>query len=242
MVKSFKAIGFVNTFLLVINSQEPRFSQQLIEAISLFSEIFGQEFFESILLCYTKFSYDQKSVRQRQRGAQRDEQTIISEVTQKFIDEFEYSLKSDQFIFLDNAIFFDNQEEYEELEIRKFMQAKQKIIEFTQARPPFLCLDIKEAVKEADRLKQELLLKERNFELEKQRLIQEQQDLLASERLVAQLAREEIEDEMRREVEKVRAASTKEKEQAIRMQKDLEEERKTFEELKQQTLENNRVL
>ena len=47
---------------------------------------------------------------------------------------------------------------------------------------------------------------------------------------------------MRREVEKVRAASNKEKEQAIRMQKDLEEERKTFEELKQQTLENNRVL
>ena len=27
MVRSFKAIGFVNTFLLVVNSQEPRFSQ-----------------------------------------------------------------------------------------------------------------------------------------------------------------------------------------------------------------------
>jgi predicted GTPase len=56
MVKSLKAVGYIHTFVFVINSQDTRFNQQLQEAIGLFREIFGENMFPNVLICFTKFA------------------------------------------------------------------------------------------------------------------------------------------------------------------------------------------
>ena len=65
MVTSLKKIGFVTTFLIVINSEEPRFNELLKQTIKLFISMFGDDFLKNSLLCFSKFGFDEKSLRLR---------------------------------------------------------------------------------------------------------------------------------------------------------------------------------
>jgi predicted GTPase len=54
IVKKLRLIGYVHSFLIVM-SPERRFDQQLQATITLFSQMFGAEFFKNAMLVFTKF-------------------------------------------------------------------------------------------------------------------------------------------------------------------------------------------
>jgi predicted GTPase len=56
MVAEIKKIGFINTFLIVFNGQNPRFDQHLKSMLSLFKEIFGPDFIHNTAFLFTRWS------------------------------------------------------------------------------------------------------------------------------------------------------------------------------------------
>jgi hypothetical protein len=54
IVKKLRIILYVHSFVIVLSS-EKRFNQQLQSTITLFSQMFGPEFFKNVLLVFTKF-------------------------------------------------------------------------------------------------------------------------------------------------------------------------------------------
>ncbi len=77
MVISLKQIGYVNTFLIVLNSEEPRFNEQLQQTLQLFIQMFGQDFFKNSMLCFTKYGYDRRSLRERKAGKKSRAEDLI---------------------------------------------------------------------------------------------------------------------------------------------------------------------
>ncbi len=65
MVASLKKVGYVNAFLIVINSEEHRFSEQMQGSIKIFSQMFSTEFFTNTLLVFTRFGHDKRSIFER---------------------------------------------------------------------------------------------------------------------------------------------------------------------------------
>ena len=63
MVCNLKQIGYVHSFMIILNSEDPRFDEQLQATIKIFREMFGPEFFHNAMLVFTKFAYDKKSLR-----------------------------------------------------------------------------------------------------------------------------------------------------------------------------------
>ncbi len=68
MVFSLKRIGYVHTFLIVINSEDPRINEQLQQTLQLFSQMFGNEFFDNAIICFSRYRYDKRSINDRKRG------------------------------------------------------------------------------------------------------------------------------------------------------------------------------
>eukprot|EP00347_Sterkiella_histriomuscorum_P021961 403332169 len=213
MVKSLKSIGYVNTFLIIINSQEPRFNEMLKQSIRLFEQMFGNEFFKNILICFTKFQYDQRTLNQRRKGKSSSEDQIKSEFVSRFQKDFKHTLESNQFVFIDNMVFADEEEDYEELEERKFKEAKNHIKNMTLNNPVFYCQDIKEAQKENDRIKQEMEEQKQKHEEEKSQILLESQKILKQEQDLNQKKQQQLQDTLNQE--KLRFEKEK-KEQAER--------------------------
>ena len=61
MVVGLKNVRYVHAFLIVVNSADPRLSEQLQETLKLFSQMFGPEFFRNALLVFTRFAHDDTS-------------------------------------------------------------------------------------------------------------------------------------------------------------------------------------
>lgn len=60
MVSFLKIIGYVNTFIICFNSVDPRLDENKKSILKLFKEMFGDNFFENIMLCFTHWSYGEK--------------------------------------------------------------------------------------------------------------------------------------------------------------------------------------
>jgi predicted GTPase len=73
MVFSLKRVGYVNTFLIAVNSEDPRMNDQLQQTLSLFQQMFGNDFFKNAIICFTKFGYDKKSETHRKKGLKNTE-------------------------------------------------------------------------------------------------------------------------------------------------------------------------
>lgn len=115
IVECLKRVGYVHTFAIVINSEEPRFNDQLQQTITLFISMFGEAFLTHTMLCFTKYATDPKSVRQRQSGGKKKDTHIIAEYQKLFYDRYnQFMLKSDQFMFIDSIV--DNDEDADENE------------------------------------------------------------------------------------------------------------------------------
>lgn len=83
-----------------------------------------------------------------------------------FTKTYEYKLREDQFVFIDNGI--DSDADAEEKEQSKYNEALETIKEFTYKVKPFFCQDIKEVLKENEELKKQMdtLIEEKDLEKE----------------------------------------------------------------------------
>jgi predicted GTPase len=62
MVVRLKELGYVHTFLLVFNYEEPRLSEQTQDCLRLFCEVFDERFFENAMLVFTRYSNSETSI------------------------------------------------------------------------------------------------------------------------------------------------------------------------------------
>eukprot|EP00347_Sterkiella_histriomuscorum_P019669 403340739 len=234
MVSGLKQIGFVHTFLVVINSEEPRFSEMIKNTLILFEQMFGNHFYKNILLCFTKFSHDKRTLRQREKGLKQTQKQIMTQYTERFQKTFNYDLGSNQFVFIDNLDYSsqndqkDQETQYDEIEQIKFIESQQMIMDFTITREPFICRDIKEVRSYNENLKQQIEEQKIQHELEMIRLQEEQNQLIELERQELLL----IQQETQREIDKERMKREEFKEDAEferSMKKVLEESKITYE-------------
>ena len=116
MVMNLKLIGFVDTFIITINSQDCRFNEQLDSTIKLFSQMFSSDFFHNVLVCFTKFGYDKASIKNRSRGKSLDKDDLIDSMQKEFKDRFGCELSEEQFAFIDNSVSDAEEGEIEEVE------------------------------------------------------------------------------------------------------------------------------
>ena len=68
MTVGLKNVGYVHAFLIVVNSADPRLSEQLQETLNLFCQMFGPEFLQNALLVFTRFAHDDTSNWNRMKG------------------------------------------------------------------------------------------------------------------------------------------------------------------------------
>ena len=66
--------------------------------------MFGVDFLNKAVLVFTRFSQDPKSIRERKNGRKITEDRAITEYTQHFITDFQFTPKSEQFCFIDNGV------------------------------------------------------------------------------------------------------------------------------------------
>jgi hypothetical protein len=139
MVMNLKRIGYVHTFIITINSQDCRFNEQLDSTIKLFSQMFSSDFFYNVLVCFTRFGFDKKSVSLRKKGKALDEGDLIEQMQDEFKNRFGYDLSDEQFAFIDNSVGEANEDEVEEAELVNFDEALDYILNFTLNNEPFFC-------------------------------------------------------------------------------------------------------
>ena len=157
IVSSLKTIGFVNTFIITWNCLENRFSEQLDSTIRLLSQIFSSDFFSNVLICFTKFAHDKKSVSLRKKGKNLEKDQWVHQMQDQFKNRYGCSLRNNQFCFIDNSV-FGEMEDLEMEEIAEFENCMEDILEFTMKSKPFICKDIKSVLNEVEELKQMLAL------------------------------------------------------------------------------------
>ncbi len=63
VVCGLKQIGYVHSFLIILNAEEPRLNEQLQATLKIFSQMFGTEFFKNAMMVFTHFYQDEKSIR-----------------------------------------------------------------------------------------------------------------------------------------------------------------------------------
>jgi len=165
IVSSLKTIGFVNTFIITWNCLENRFSEQLHSTIRLLSQIFSSDFFSNVLICFTKFAHDKKSVSLRKKGKNLEKDQWVHQMQDQFKNRYGCSLKNNQFCFIDNSV-FGEMEDLEMVEIAEFENCMEDILEFTMKSKPFTCKDIKSVLNEVEDLKQMLALLTVQFDSE----------------------------------------------------------------------------
>eukprot|EP00347_Sterkiella_histriomuscorum_P001044 403373553 len=232
MVQSLKSVGYVNTFLLVINSQEPRFNEMLKESFKIFESMFGGDFYKNIQFCFTRFFYNQSLIRIRERGFQMTESEIIQQFRERFYAHFNYYLTLKQFIFIDNMLFIDPDDDYSLLEQLKFKEAKNRIKTFTMNNDIFLCQDIKQVQKENDRIKQdieELMIKnEREI-----KTLQEEFDLKLGMQKKKNLDQQiKMQEKFKIDQQKLKQEQKEQAEKALQENKKLKEENSGLREMK----------
>lgn len=157
MVMNLKRIGYVHSFIITINSQDCRFNEQLDSTIKLFIQMFSSDFFHNVVVCFTRFAFDKKSISLRKKGNALDQSVLIEQMRDEFKNRFGCDLREEQFVFIDNSIKEADEEDIDENETAKYYEALEQILNFTNNQEPFFCKDIKEVMKEKDALQKKIL-------------------------------------------------------------------------------------
>ena len=157
MVMNLKRIGYVHSFIITINSQDCRFNEQLDSTIKLFIQMFSSDFFHNVVVCFTRFAFDKKSISLRKKGNALDQSVLIEQMRDEFKNRFGCDLRAEQFVFIDNSIKEADEEDIDENETAKYYEALEQILNFTNNSEPFFCKDIKEVMKEKDALQKKIL-------------------------------------------------------------------------------------
>ena len=170
MVQQLKAVGKVNSFLLVVSGAEPRLDASHRAMIGIFSEVFGPQFMRNIVIVKTNW-YQDVSSRQRREQEMQSQGTNLSpeEYTQRefqreIAQAFNYNGVMKPIIFIDSKPIANATVE----EKRKHRVAVQCIAD-TRLFTPFVCRDIQAVQTLLDRTEEQIAkLRESNEAMKEQ--------------------------------------------------------------------------
>ena len=155
LTESLRGFVYVNQFLVVLNSQAPRFDKQLQDMLKAFKEVFGEEIFKHFAIVYSRWGYDKKSIQDRKKkNISRDQRTreINSTIKEKI------GFDTDKFpvpcFFVDSTDFAD-QDNIEENKINGLSEEFMKIKQLCVSSEKFLCESMGEYVSVETKLKEE---------------------------------------------------------------------------------------
>lgn len=154
-------IKSVNAFMIVFKQQDNRMLASLRSMISLFVNMFGQHFWKNVILVATHWRYDNSAIMRRNSG----NRPMTEDWWQR---EFNLLLQNDfgveltvPAVFID--AFYDNSNR---LEVEKFHENVDALMQFANNTQPFECKDIKTAMLEIIHLEKQA----QSLELENQNL------------------------------------------------------------------------
>ena len=108
LTDSLRGFVYVNRFLVVLNSQQPRLDKQLQDMFKAFKVVFGDEVYKNFAVIYTRWAYDDKAIKERQKK-KITEASRIQEIN-KFLKE-KIGFDTDKFpvpcFFVDSSDFAD---------------------------------------------------------------------------------------------------------------------------------------
>ena len=194
MVAQLKELGSVNAFVIVFNGQNPRMDEGLRAMMKIFVEVFGAELLHHAILCFTRWSYDRRTVAGRRPDAQEHTEQEFNELLQRDLG-LDISQHRVPCVFIDN--------EYEKHSVRAISTAAElkcytdelrKLRTIACGLPPFECRDIKAVLSERDRLRKEKEIVERQAELDRLEAEQREESL---QRLLSDVRQEAIRTEQR---------------------------------------------
>ena len=170
MVRQLKAVGTINSFLIVVSGAEPRLDASHRAMIGIFSEVFGAEFMRNIVIVKTNWFQDPISRQRREQEMQSQgigltpEEYTEREFQREIAREFNYTGVMKPVIFIDSKpLAIAGQEEK-----RMHTAALQSIAE-TRRFAPFICRDIKEVQTLLDRTEAQITnLKKSNDAMKEQ--------------------------------------------------------------------------
>jgi hypothetical protein len=194
MVAQLKKLGSVNAFVIVFNGQNPRMDEGLRAMMKIFSEVFGAELLHHAILCFTRWSYDRRTVAGRRADAEEHIEQEFNELLQRDLG-LDISQHRVPCVFIDNDYEKDSVRAISTaVELKRYSDELRKIRTIACALPPFECRDIKAVVSERDRLRKEKEVVERQAELDRIEAERREESL---QRLLADVRNEVIETEKR---------------------------------------------
>jgi len=134
-------IKYVHAFVIAFKQQDNRMTHSLRSMIGLMQKMFGQDFWENVILEATHWNYHEKSIQMRRSSNPPIlEAWWTSEFNKLFAREYGIKFKLPS-VFIDT--YYDKDSEYE---LKKFREETDKLFEFATNRNPFECKDIEIAL------------------------------------------------------------------------------------------------
>mmetsp|Transcript_61349 Transcript_61349/g.182752 ORF Transcript_61349/g.182752 Transcript_61349/m.182752 type:complete len:807 (-) Transcript_61349:138-2558(-) len=151
-------VKYVHVFLVIINSEVPRFDWQLQEMLIKFKDVFGEEFLRNVMLGFTKWEFKRFARKKREKTGQTEA------VKAKKYNEVLRSILKHEFdcpcVFLNNNLNALSEEDLEAEygaevpEMQKAFEAElQKVHSFMRSREPFMCRNIEAMLAEREEMK-----------------------------------------------------------------------------------------
>lgn len=84
MVLVLKAVKRVNAFILCLNSSQPRFDENKQGQLKLLAQMFGDSFYQHVMICYTHWTFDRHTVKLRQFGRMLTKEKQIEDTIENF--------------------------------------------------------------------------------------------------------------------------------------------------------------
>ena len=220
-------IRFVHVFVIAVNGQDtPRFTKAMQSMLSLFTKIFGDEFWSNTAIEITRWDFDEYWANQRN-----DRSETVTAITNAWYDVLAEQMKvtvKPPVVFIDsfyNVATQNHTKEQIEAENGNFTKYTNILLDFAKNIDPFECTDIAKAKLEMDQL-------QGDFDREKKRS-ENLTDTIAEVNLAIKLQKEELERE-RETTGNLRKAN----EDRNKIQRDLQSEREKTRKLEDQIKES----
>ena len=146
MVEVLKDIKHVNAFIIVFNGQNPRIDLNLKSILQLFQKIFGKDFINNVIIQFSRWSFDKRSIKVRAASGT-GEETQAESWNQRFQQELG-ATKDLPVVFVDAL-----RQEDDVDEIKAFKEQTDLLWEAINTLEPYECKDFEAVLTENDELR-----------------------------------------------------------------------------------------
>ena len=207
-------ILFVHVFVIAVNGQEtPRFTNAMQSMLSIFTQIFGDKFWNNTVIGITRWDFDEYWANIRNNKEPPETVTSTTDAWHEvLVTQMRVAVKP-PVVFIDSFYDVEAPEDQIEFETGNFTKYTARLLDFAKKIDPFECRDIVKATLEIDRLQDDL---------EQERInAKKLNDTIAEVRNDIEMRRQELKREREKSEKHSKAIDDRDK-----IQHDLELERK----------------